>query len=241
MINIGVLEQKKILSEPLNLFDNNRVLYLKYNDISGTSVIDSSNDDNRSLIYENGYTWNLQGVKETALELKNGAHIRVDHNSNFNQVDGNTNRPFSGSFFYKPTGTNANKNVWHISKRRLGTYGWQVIYYNSRFQINLYNSSNGNMYTGSFPWDLTINEFTHFGFSVNPENKFVKFYIDGVFRTESQGVFSNPLATNSEPLYVGKFGGNGSMDADGVYDEMSIWTNRVISDEEFQSLYNDPR
>ena len=241
MINLGVLEKKESASVPSNPFDNNRVLYLKYNDVSGTSVSDSSNDNNDALIYENGYTWGVQGVKDTALQLKSGAHIRVEHNSNFNQVDGDTNRPFSGSFFYKPTGSDPNKNVWHIAKRRLGTYGWQVIYYNGNFRIDIYNTSNGIMYSGSFALNLTLNEFTHFGFSVNPETEFVKFYIDGFFLGESKGTFSDTLATNSEPLYVGKFGGNGSMDADGVYDEMSIWTNRVISEEEFESLFNNPR
>jgi hypothetical protein len=242
----GIIESKKATSSspPVPSYREFMQLYLKLDETTNDSNILVDTVGNKTATAKNTAVthWDntATGKINKGIYLKNSGNIEVAHDTSLSASVSDVNQKFSGSFWYQPSTSTPSRNVWHMSKRRLGTNGWQMIYYNGNWHFDVHNSG-GSGITNTYTMALNALQWYHVVFTADPETATTKIYINGINVSTLTSIpnYPSPAATNTDPLYIGRFGANTSMYANGIYDEMAFWQGRVLSQSEVTEIYNN--
>ena len=204
------------------------IIYLKFDEGSGSTAIDSSGGGNSGTIV--GATW-VNGKSGQALDFKNsGNYVSVNIPSNFNFNEGTI------SFWYKPNyDTNNTIGVIHtlfIVGPNSYTAGRVQIWNNREYQpirishvtdiLSYTHLSVGNWYQIVYTWDSASGQ--------------KNYYLNGIANVSAS---SSSWIANTAPteIYIGKNANQDSI-ANGVIDEVRVY-NKALNSIEVQKIYTE--
>lgn len=113
---------------------------------------------------------------------------------------------------------------------------WNVRVQNSRFRINLSNTSGSASTAYQTNTALSNNAWHHLVFTFNSTTNEVNQYINGVLDSASPHTKNDLISVNTNPLRIGT-GYNLQNYFDGDIDEVAIW-NRALEATDVQRIYN---
>ena len=169
-------------------------------------------------------------------------YLFVNDSDDFSFTDGVTDLPFSIFLWVKVDGyPNANPRV--IGKRDGTNSEWQILIVDNSFRIVLLNSNanaqiniDANTSLNLGQWYQLVVTYTGSGLHTG-----LKMYLDGVSVGVSSEINTYIGMTNTQsPVYIGAYYNNGSIfnELDGKLDEVKVYKNRVLTQEEITYMYD---
>lgn len=201
--------------------------YARMGDASGPTVVEEINANNGTAFNSPtfGATSLLSGDSNTAINLVRASSQRIefpDHSA----LD--TGDVFSIAFLLKRSSTGTNQTI--LDKGTTGGTGF-LIFWNTSNRIRLATSGAGvAIVQGPVSTDTTTEHL--YVFTKNGGT--AKVFVDGV--DSSTAGTPATLANTSNALFVGREAGGGTNFADGVHDEILIWSGTELSQAQIDLL-----
>jgi hypothetical protein len=236
---------KRIISQRPSLLQN-LVAYWNFNGSGVDSV------SGITPILETGVTYNNSSILGTsASTTTNTSILRYAHRNDFNFTNGINDLPFSVSFWVYFTSFNTVGNFL-INKRNNTTGGdeYQIVYNasNQTLSIFKFQFNNNSILQGARtpPNFFNINTWYHISITDGGTASFndINIYVNSVNATNTRVNLNGTYTRmNNGTSSLGMFNANWNPVVDarhlGRLDEVTIWKNRVLTQEEISFIYNN--
>jgi hypothetical protein len=237
---------KRIIAQRPNLLQN-LVAYWNFNGSGVDSV------SGITPILDTGVTYNNSSILGTSVSTTtNTSILRYAHRDDFNFTNGINDLPFSFSFWVFFTSFNTGFGNWLINKRNATTGGdeYQILYSASSQTLTLlkiqFNNNNILQAVRTPTNFFNINTWYHISITDGGTANFndMNIYVNSVnvtnFRGNINGTYTRmPQSTISLGMLNANWGPGFDLRHLGRLDEVAIWKNRVLTQEEISFIYNN--
>lgn len=213
----------------------------KFNEASGTTVIDSAGTNNGT---STDVTVNQVGKLGTAYQYSlNTSRVEIPHSTDFDFTDGTKDLPFSISTWVK---MDTVKNTFLIGKSNGTSRSWELIYESGlKFRMSSEGSAanrvekTSGVFTAGQWYHIMITFDGSQGSNLDVLNG-MKFYVNnGLQLTQSSYGTYSKLIQDTSPVWIGKFPTLTSYTLNGLMEETEIYKNHVLTEAERAALWND--
>lgn len=222
---------------------SNSVAYYKFNEASGSTLIDSLAIRNGQ--YVNSPTLFETGIIGNAVRFNNNAsnqYAAVTSSQDLSIIQNGSDVPFSISLWVKPSSTTG----YLVGKTSdiAGDYEWEIILVSGKLRFNIYSDGlstskivrNANTSLSLSTWYNIICTYDGSG-TIEGVNIYLNNINDNSGSSGVVGTY-NGVAYTSSPLRISNDEDNTSV-FNGIIDELCIWKNRELSQSEVTLIYNN--
>lgn len=219
---------------------NGLVANYKFNETSGTTVIDSFGTNNGT---NNGCSIGVLGKLGAAYDfVENTDNVVVPFSQDFNFTTASNDIPFSISMWVK---FRDSTNTYLIGKTNGSARIWEIIWENNKlfFRVMSGGSLNNRInafVVNQFNWDTTIFQNIIATYDGSGTSSGMNLYINNT-AVDGKGIVGtySKMLENTNPVYIGKFPTLTSYTLNGIIDETEIYKNHVLTTEERNAIWNN--
>lgn len=213
------------------------VAYWKFDETSGTNILDSSVNSNNGLLTNGGS--HVTGKYGNGLEL-NGSNQFVMLGNKVGP-DLNGAQAISISVWYNLySSTNGWGNFIFSTRLNPGVEGAQIYTYDQVLYIQVRSSSSESYYSRWLPFTATNNEWHHLVGVYDFVNSNILIYFDKILTVSNDYTFSNTFYTYGSPIEPDTIGVDSTFSPvcyfHGILDELRIY-KKVLTQTEVNLIY----